>query len=74
LAIVFLILIIFAKIFSSKTGYAKIQSKQIEKILKTVNQSVLSLIPTGNVKVVIRSKASEKEFFVGNFGSGDVKK
>jgi cytoskeletal protein RodZ len=61
LAIVILILIIFLKIFSGETGYAKIQSKQVDKILKTANQSVLSLIPTGNVKVIVLSKASREK-------------
>ncbi|MDR2779351.1 MAG: helix-turn-helix domain-containing protein [Puniceicoccales bacterium] len=74
LVIILLMLIIFSRAFSHKAGYAKIQPKQVDKILDTVNQSVLSLIPTGNVKIVVRSKASGEKIFTGNLESGEVKK
>jgi hypothetical protein len=74
LAIVLLMFIAFARAFSHKKGYAKIQSRQVDKVLNAINQSVLSLIPTGNVKVVVRSKASGEKIFVGNLASGEVKK
>jgi hypothetical protein len=74
LLVVILIFMVFPKAFSSKAGHARIQSKRAGKILDTTNQSVLSLIPTGNVKVVVRSKASGEKIFVGNLESGEVKK
>ncbi|MDR2776805.1 MAG: helix-turn-helix domain-containing protein [Puniceicoccales bacterium] len=74
LAIVTLIFVVFFKAFSSKTEYTKIQSRRADKILDTANQSVLSLIPTGNVKVVVRSKVSGEKIFAGNLESGEVKK
>ncbi|MDR0742078.1 MAG: helix-turn-helix domain-containing protein [Puniceicoccales bacterium] len=74
LVIVILVFVVFSKAFSSKTEYAKAQSKRADKILDAANQSVLSLIPTGNVKVVVRSKASGEKIFAGNLESGEVKK
>ncbi|MDR0693203.1 MAG: helix-turn-helix domain-containing protein [Puniceicoccales bacterium] len=72
--LIVILVFVFFKAFSSKTGHAKIPSRRVDKILDTANQSVLSLIPTGNVKVVVRSKASGEKIFVGNLESGEVKK
>ncbi|MDR2432743.1 MAG: helix-turn-helix domain-containing protein [Puniceicoccales bacterium] len=72
--LIVILVFVFSKAFSSKTGYARIHSKRVDKILDSTNQSVLSLIPTGNVKVVVRSKASGEKIFVGNLESGEVKK
>ncbi|MDR2629161.1 MAG: helix-turn-helix domain-containing protein [Puniceicoccales bacterium] len=74
LVIVVLISVVFSKAFFSKTEYAKVQSRRADRILDTANRSVLSLIPTGNVKVVVRSKVSGEKIFAGNLESGEVKK
>ncbi|MDR1173281.1 MAG: helix-turn-helix domain-containing protein [Puniceicoccales bacterium] len=74
LVIVILAFIAFSKTSFSKTEHAKTQSRRADKVLDAANQSVLSLIPTGNVKVVVRSKASGEKIFAGNLESGEVKK
>ncbi|MDR1528788.1 MAG: helix-turn-helix domain-containing protein [Puniceicoccales bacterium] len=74
LVVVILLFVVFSKAFFPKTEYAKIQSKRADKVLDIANQSVLSLIPTGNVKVVVRSKASGEKIFAGSLESGEVKK
>jgi hypothetical protein len=54
---------IFPKICSHKKRDSEIQAKSARKALDISNQSVLSLIPTGNVKVVVTSKSFGEKIF-----------
>jgi cytoskeletal protein RodZ len=60
--------------FTNKGKYEKISQAHVDSVLAASEQSTLSLISTGNVKVVVRNKGSGEKIFSGNLESGNVKK
>ncbi|MDR1433211.1 MAG: helix-turn-helix domain-containing protein [Puniceicoccales bacterium] len=69
-----LLLLILCKTFYGGKGLAEISPKLIDRELGAVKQSTISLLSTGNVKVVVREKASGEKIFAGNLESGGVRK
>jgi cytoskeletal protein RodZ len=72
--ILLLLFVTCRKVFSQDDSHEKFSAKQIDEVLEVIEPPSILLIASGDVKVVVKEKSSERKIFSGHLEAGAVKK